>query len=197
MLVSPHHTHTCTPGRHSSGGSAQKLLSKWMISNTQSFPKVNLPKTMSFTQTADILVSILIKHTRLQLSVLTAKAICMDADSERLERAGGTRELHPPRNGWSVVPGKKATTHNNRLREEVRQTPLLKDGSSWSRKAPEGCLVLQPPLPPSLQPRKLGLQKLAGGRQRTRTQSSLSFKLLHYTQLTVFSGVNKLLNIRN
>lgn len=58
VLVSPHHTHTCTPARHSSGGSAQKLLSKWMISNTQSFPKANLPKTTSFTQTADRLVSI-------------------------------------------------------------------------------------------------------------------------------------------
>ena len=64
VLVSPHHTHTCTPGHHSSDGSAQKLLSKWMISNTQSFPKANLPKTMSFTQMADILVSILINtHT--------------------------------------------------------------------------------------------------------------------------------------
>ena len=48
VLVSPHHTHTCTPARHSSGGSAQKLLSKWMISNTQSFPKANLPKTTTF-----------------------------------------------------------------------------------------------------------------------------------------------------
>lgn len=69
--------------------------------------------------------------------------------------------------------------HNKRLGEEVRQTPLLKDGSSWSRKTPDGCLVHRPPLPSSPQPRKLGLQKLAGGRQRPRTQSSLSFKLLH------------------
>ena len=90
VLVSPHHTHTCTPARHSSGGSAQKLLSKWMISNTQSFPKANLPKTTSFTQTADRLVSILVDtHTHLQLSVLTTKAICMDAGGEHLEGAGG------------------------------------------------------------------------------------------------------------
>ena len=58
------HTHTCTPVCHSSGGSAQKLISKWMISNTQSFPKASLPKTTSFTQMADILVSTLINtHT--------------------------------------------------------------------------------------------------------------------------------------
>ena len=45
--------------------------------------------------------------------------------------------------------GQNPNAWNNRVGALTSLPPLLKDGSSWGCKTPEGCLVLRPPLPPS------------------------------------------------